>query len=186
MFTVCDEKWKVSGRITVEVALLLPTIVFLLVWLVFFMVFLLDMSILKSEVIRLADETSVIWDKDGELETGRYEQTITENSIEGLLSAADIKGLENDAVARLKERMKKRLMMTSSKSLHVDIGSKNVTVRGTVSFHLPFPDSGFLELHGLQFTGKAVAPVNNWQEYLWVSSAAEDALTQKRNKAADK
>lgn len=156
----------IKGHITVEMALILPLLIFLIVWLVFFMIFLMDMSVVKSEVIRISDEASMIWDKKGELETGRYQLPSKASVISGVFTGGKSGGIQGKAVSRLKKRVRERLVMTSCKDIKVKVGASKVTARGSVRFRWPFPGYKPAKGGGFTFTGKAVAPVNNWEELL--------------------
>ena len=57
---------------TVEAACIVPIILMIIVIEIFFGIFLIDMSSVKSETIRLADETADVWKTDGNLIDGTY------------------------------------------------------------------------------------------------------------------
>ena len=60
------------GMMTVEAACIVPIILMIIVIEIFFGIFLIDMSVVKSETIRLADETADVWKTDGNLIDGTY------------------------------------------------------------------------------------------------------------------
>ena len=60
------------GMMTVEAACIVPSILMIIVIEIFFGIFLIDMSSVKSETIRLADETADVWKTDGNLIDGTY------------------------------------------------------------------------------------------------------------------
>lgn len=60
------------GMMTVEAACIVPIILMIIVIEIFFGIFLIDMSSVKSETIRLADETADVWKTDGNLIDGTY------------------------------------------------------------------------------------------------------------------
>ena len=139
MFKMFKGKRKISGHITVEVALLLPIIVFLIVWLVFFMVFLLDMAVVKSEVIRVSDEAAAIWDKDGDLPTGKYEISKKQSGLSAIFSSGKAGNVQGKALSRLKKRVRTRLMLTSSHGQKVNVGRSKVSAQVSVRFSWPYP-----------------------------------------------
>ena len=60
------------GMMTVEAACIVPIILMIIVIEIFFGIFLIDMSSVKGETIRLADETADVWKTDGNLIDGTY------------------------------------------------------------------------------------------------------------------
>ena len=56
------------GMMTVEAACIVPIILMIIVIEIFFGIFLIDISSVKSETIRLADETADVWKTDGNLD----------------------------------------------------------------------------------------------------------------------
>ena len=60
------------GMMTVEAACIVPIILMIIVIEIFFGIFLIDISSVKSETIRLADETADVWKTDGNLIDGTY------------------------------------------------------------------------------------------------------------------
>ena len=172
MFKMCKRRREVSGHIIVEMAVLLPIIVLFMVWMVFFMVFLLDMAVVKSEVIRISDEAAAIWDKDGDLPTGKYKLS-SKSFLSDILSENRGKNREK-ASARLTGRMKARLMLTKASVRKVSVGRRKVMAQASVRFRSPFSGGYAGVLHGLEFTGKGVAPADDWKEELRSASAERE------------
>lgn len=175
-FGMRQKKWKVSGHITLEVAVLLPIIVLLMVWLVYFMIFLLDMAVVKSEVIRISDEAAAIWDKDGDLPTGEYKLPSRKTIFSGFVSGAKSNKVQGKASSRLKKRIRDRLSLTKPRGQKVSVGSGNVTAQVSVSFSWPFSSAIVDYLHGLQFTGRGMAPVDDWKDQMRAASAYSELL----------
>lgn len=171
MRAMCKKGRGVEGHIIVETALILPLILWLMVWLVFFIIFVLDMSVVKSEAIRVSNETAAVWDRDGDLVTGRFKIPAKGGFLLGQSFAKSRKGLQGRAVSRLKKRIRERTMLTSCRDIKVAIGREKVVVSGTVSFHWPLPANAFVSLHGFKFTGKAASGVNDWEDQLRAAAA---------------
>ena len=176
MFRMCREKQRVSGHIVLEVAILLPLIVLYMVWLVFFMIFLLDMAVVKSEVIRISDEAAVIWDKDGDLPTGKYKLPSKSSFFSGIVSSGKGGKVQGKASSRLKTRIRDRLSLTSCHGQKVRIGSGKVTAQASVRFSWPFSVAIADNLSGPTFTGRGVSPVNDWKDELRSASALKELL----------
>ena len=60
------------GMMTVEASVVVPIILIIVVTEFFFGLFLIDMSVVKSETMRLADEAADVWKTDGKLADGTY------------------------------------------------------------------------------------------------------------------
>ncbi|MBR0410228.1 MAG: hypothetical protein IJI25_04375 [Eubacterium sp.] len=172
MWKMCHEQRKISGRITLEAALLIPAVILWMAGLVLFMVFLLDMSVVKSEAIRIADEAAMMMDKEGDLETGEYKinrkKTIYRSAAPGLGTGR----IRKSGSARFQKRIRERLVIASCTGTEVTPGLSFVRASGTVSYRRSF--SGELPgglSKGSRFTGKAAAPVNDWESLLWKASA---------------
>lgn len=168
MRKMCDEQWEISGRITLEAALLMPAIIFWIVGLVLFMVFLLDMSIVKSEAIRIADEAAMMMDKDGNLETGEYKINRGKTIY---LKAAPFLGngrIRKSGSERFHKRVQERLVISSCRKTDVKPGISCIRTSGTVFYRQSFPGKILAGIcKSSQFTGKAAAPVNDWEILLW-------------------
>lgn len=61
-----------KGMMTVEASVVVPIILIIVVAEFFFGLFLIDMSVVKSETMRLADEAADVWKTDGKLADGTY------------------------------------------------------------------------------------------------------------------
>ena len=61
-----------KGMMTVEASVVVPIILIIVVTEFFFGLFLIDMSVVKSETMRLADEAADVWKTDGKLADGTY------------------------------------------------------------------------------------------------------------------
>ncbi|MBQ9155548.1 MAG: hypothetical protein IJ137_02065 [Eubacterium sp.] len=171
MLAMCSKKRQVGGMVTVELAVILPGLILLLVWLVFFMFFLLDMAIVKSEVIRLSDEAAMLGNKDGNPETGVYPQSLLKDRA-GAWTTLGYEGVSEERVSsRLKERLNERLTLTRCSETSVHIGSQKITVSGSLRFRSPLSGIGYAPSYGFQFKGDGQAPVNNWEEWLRVLAA---------------
>lgn len=66
-----------KGMMTVEASVVVPIILIIVVAEFFFGLFLIDMSVVKSETMRLADEAADVWKTDGKLADGTYKSRLT-------------------------------------------------------------------------------------------------------------
>ena len=162
---MCSREWQIEGRATVEVALLFPTIFFLILWLCYFMLFMLDMSIAKSEAIRIADEAAAVGERDGQLETGRFKLSSGSSLLAFITSYRNKGQAESKAKTRLKKRMKERLVMTSPRKVDVGIGKK-VRAQAGVRFSLPHPGLRISGGAGFTFLARAVSPADDWEDQM--------------------
>lgn len=182
MFKMRSKKWKISGQIIVETAVLLPAIILWIVWLTFFMIFMLDMAVVKGECIRLADEGAMLWNKDGNLETGEYKISEGRKSLlEGFLGSGGKNKVLNRGRKRLGSRINNRIVLTSCGNVRMTVGSKNAISSAEVYFCWPFSGKRITGVSGLGFTGKARAPVNNWEDFLRIAKARVHFKTDKNN-----
>ena len=72
-----------KGMMTVEASVVVPIILIIVVAEFFFGLFLIDMSVVKSETMRLADEAADVWKTDGKLADGTYksQQVLVQASV---------------------------------------------------------------------------------------------------------
>ena len=101
------------GMMTVEAACIVPIILMIIVIEIFFGIFLIDMSSVKSETIRLADETADVWKTDGNLIDGTYKPQQLLSRNKNFLRHNNRGQLIGKAKARLTKRISTRLSGTT-------------------------------------------------------------------------
>ncbi|MCD8019310.1 MAG: hypothetical protein LUF92_06910 [Clostridiales bacterium] len=157
---------RTDGMMTVEVSFIVPMISCIIVGFIFVLLFFLDISVAKSEAMRIADETAAAWKTDGDLVTGDYEpKELLSRSIY-FLTKNNRADLVSEAESRMSERINTRLSVMKLSESNVSIQSK--MVKATVSLSFRWPLSWMEQLMGdsLSFSCEAKAPVDNWQDML--------------------
>ena len=123
-----------KGMMTVEASVVVPIILIIVVTEFFFGLFLIDMSVVKSETMRLADEAADVWKTDGKLADGTFLQ---KNRRGQLISKTRL---------RLQKRIATRLNIASLDSYKVSISGDKVLVQASVRLGNPL-------LGGRKYTG---------------------------------
>ena len=128
-----------KGMMTVEASVVVPIILIIVVTEFFFGLFLIDMSVVKSETMRLADEAADVWKTDGKLADGTYksQQLLQKNRRGQLISKTRL---------RLQKRIAARLNIASLDSYKVSISGDKVLVQASVRLGNPL-------LGGRKYTG---------------------------------
>ena len=128
-----------KGMMTVEASVVVPIILIIVVAEFFFGLFLIDMSVVKSETMRLADEAADVWKTDGKLADGTYksQQLLQKNRRGQLISKTRL---------RLQKRIATRLNIASLDSYKVSISGDKVLVQASVRLGNPL-------LGGRKYTG---------------------------------
>ena len=114
-----------KGMMTVEASVVVPIILIIVVTEFFFGLFLIDMSVVKSETMRLADEAADVWNF---LQKNRRGQLISKTRL------------------RLQKRIATRLNIASLDSYKVSISGDKVLVQASVRLGNPL-------LGGRKYTG---------------------------------
>ena len=120
-----------KGMMTVEASVVVPIILIIVVAEFFFGLFLIDMSVVKSEIMRLADEAADVWKTYGNknfLQKNRRGQLISKTRL------------------RLQKRIATRLNIASLDSYKVSISGDKVLVQASVRLGNPL-------LGGRKYTG---------------------------------
>lgn len=154
------------GMMTVEAAVIIPVVSFLLVGIVFLFLFFLDMSVVKSEATRIAGEAAAAWKTDGSLITGEYDEKglLTRNIY--FLVTGSRKALAAEAEQRMTERANERLLITKVNQSSVTINMQRVKAEAELYFRWPL--RGVEKMLGqlLSFSCTVVSPVDSWEEQL--------------------
>lgn len=169
------ERWNQKGMITVEAAFLVPGLLLIIVWLVYFMLFLLDMSVVKSETRRIANEAAVVWKTDGELVDGSYDaDALLSRPIRFLLWGGKGEWKEK-GVNRGNRRIRSRLSVAELSHVEIKLSGDRVKVSGTVKMNGAFSqvaqDWG---MEALTFTGTSCRKIENWEEWLRAAACLEE------------
>lgn len=132
-----DRLLNEKGMVTVEVAVIVPMLTLLTVGLIFFILFLLDMSVVKSESQRIADETAAAWRTEGDLATGDYplNQLLQKPLTKMVIRENEL--LKDRAVSRLKRRILARTCLVRNVEVDVHVSGFCVCTLCRVGFHIP-------------------------------------------------
>lgn len=151
---------------TVEAAVIVPMVCLILISIVFLFLFFVDMAAAKSEIMRIASETSASWKTEGNLSTGKYdpEELLSRNVY--YLVTGDTKELIAEAEKRLQMRMNERLLVTKPDYSTVDIGLWRVTARTELQFQWPLRSIEKIMGKWSSFSCSIVSPVDCWEEQL--------------------
>ena len=155
-----------EGMMTVEAAVIVPAISFILVGVVFLFLFFLDMSVAKSEAMRIAGETAAAWKTNASLVTGEYEvNSLLSRNVYFLITGSRGK-LEEEAEQRLTERIRERLLITRMNRISVTINMQRVKAEAGLRFRWPL--RGVEDMMGnlLSFSCSVISPVDSWEEQL--------------------
>ena len=135
-----------KGMMTVEASVVVPIILIIVVTEFFFGLFLIDMSVVKSETMRLADEAADVWKTDGKLADGTYksQQLLLRNK--NFLQKNRRGQLISKTRLRLQKRIATRLNIASLDSYKVSISGDKVLVQASVRLGNPL-------LGGRKYTG---------------------------------
>lgn len=152
---------------TVEASLVVPIILFIVVTELFFGLFLIDMSVAKSESIRLADETADVWKTDGKLADGTYKsgQLLLRNK--NFLRNGNREQLISKAKVRLRKRITARLNIALLDSYKVTISGNKIIVQVSLRFGNLFRGGRkYTGISGWRFQCEGKADINNEEELL--------------------
>lgn len=155
-----------KGMTTVEAVVIVPAISFILVGVVFLFLFFLDMSVVKSEAMRIAGETAAAWKTDASLVTGEFEaDTLLSRDIYFLIIGGRDR-LQSAAEQRMKDRIRERLLITRLNESSVTINMQKVKAEAGLYFRWPL--RGVEEFMGnlLSFSCSVISPVDSWEEQL--------------------
>lgn len=135
-----------KGMMTVEASVVVPIILITVVTEFFFGLFLIDMSVVKSETMRLADEAADVWKTDGKLADGTYksQQLLLRNK--NFLQKNRRGQLISKTRLRLQKRIATRLNIALLDSYKVSISGDKVLVQASVRLGNPL-------LGGRKYTG---------------------------------
>lgn len=152
--------------ITVEMAALIPFISLILVGIVFLFLFFLDISVAKSEAMRIADEAAATWKTNGNLVTGEYqEKELLSRKIDFLWNTKNNTFLRK-AEKRLADRITERLLIATLYKSDVSMGMQNIKAEVQLTFQWPLKQLELFIGTPKTFCCLITAPVDNWQEWL--------------------
>ncbi|MDD7114719.1 MAG: hypothetical protein PUH88_09705 [Lachnospiraceae bacterium] len=156
-----------AGKITIEVSIIVPVISIILVGVVFLLLFFLDMSVVKSETVRISNEVASCWKADADLSTGDYaEEKLLKREVYFLVKNKR-KALINRAEKRLEQRLKERLVVTGIKNKSVKLQIDRVVTSATIHFLWPLNNiTDYMGTEELVFTCRSISPVENREEKL--------------------
>lgn len=153
--------------ITVEAALLAPGLLLCIIWILYMMLFLLDMSVVKSETRRIADEAAAVWKTDGSLVDGTYEENeLLSRPMLFLLQGGRGEWKDRSA-SRGSRRIRGRLSIAKPGKMEVRLEKNRVKVCGTVQMNDPFSRAARQwGMGALSFTATSCRTIENWEEWL--------------------
>ena len=155
------------GVMTVEAACIVPIILMIISIEIFFDIFLIDMSSVKSETIRLADETADVWKTDGNLIDGTYKPQQLLSRNKNFLRHNNRGQLIGKAKARLTKRISTRLSGTTLCKNGVSFSGDKVSASASIRFLIPVWGSReYTGTAGWTFTCKEKAVISNEEELL--------------------
>lgn len=156
-----------KGMMTVEAAVIVPIILIIIVTQIFFSIFLIDMSVAKSEALRLADEAAVVWKTDGKLEHGDYDSQKLINRNKNFLRQKGRSSLISKTRARMKKRTLSRLNEASLKNCQAGIRGDKVYTQISLRYGSPLLGSKrYTGISGWTFQCKGTAVISNEEELL--------------------
>lgn len=156
-----------KGMMTVEAAVIVPIILMIIVTQIFFSLFLIDMSVAKSESLRLADEAAAVWKTDGKLVDGDYisQKLISRNK--NFLRQRGRSSLISKTKARLKKRILSRLNKSSLKICQASIRGDKVYTQISLQYGSPLRGSKkYAGISGWVFQCKGTAVISNEEELI--------------------
>lgn len=156
-----------QGMMTVEAALIVPIILIIVMIQIFFCLFLIDMSVAKSETLRLADETADIWKTDGKLSDGTYKPEQLLSRSRRFLCKNNRSQLTAKAKTRLANRISSRLNRASLSESKVSIVGDKVSANAALHLAVPIWGSRkYAGIAGWTFRCKGRAVLSNEEEIL--------------------
>lgn len=156
-----------KGMMTVEASVVVPIILIIVVTEFFFGLFLIDMSVVKSETMRLADEAADVWKTDGKLADGTYksQQLLLRNK--NFLQKNRRGQLISKTRLRLQKRIATRLNIASLDSYKVSISGDKVLVQASVRLGNPLLGGRkYTGIKGWIFKCEGKADITNEEELL--------------------
>lgn len=157
---------KQDGMMTIEAAVIVPIICFVLIGIIFLFLFFVDMAVTQSEGMRIVSETSASWKTDGSLITGEYDSgdLLTRNIY--FLIDGKRKDLALEAEKRLKSRLTERLLVTKIDDTTVNVELWRVTARMKLHFQWPLRSVEKIMGKWLSFSCTVVSSTDCWEEQL--------------------
>lgn len=156
-----------EGMMTVEAAAIVPILLIIVIVQVLFSLFLIDMSVAKSEALRIAEETSAAWKTDARLADGSFESKQLISRNKNFLRQRDRSKLNTRAESRLRKRVLNRLNTASLSRYGVSIKGERVCTQVSVRYAVPFGGGKrYTEISGWTFTCKGKADIGNEEELL--------------------
>lgn len=155
----------VQGMITVEASVIVSIILIIIAVYLFFSLFVIDMSVAKSETLRLADEAAAVWKTEGNLSDGEYNpyQLIKRNK--SFLWQKSRASLASKTKARLQKRTSARLMVSSLKGCKINILGDRVRVQMSLIYKSPILGSRkYAGIAGWTFQSNVKADIGNEEE----------------------
>lgn len=151
------------GMMAVEAACIVPIILMIIVIEIFFGIFLIDMSSVKGETIRLAD----VWKTDGNLIDGTYKPQQLLSRNKNFLRHNNRGQLIGKAKARLTKRISTRLSGTALCKSGVSFSGDKVSASASIRFLIPVWGSRkYTGTAGWTFICKEKAVISNEEEIL--------------------
>lgn len=159
-----------EGMMTIEVSVILPMLCLLIAGAVFFVLFLLDMSVVKSETQRIANEAAAVWKTEGQLAGGEYVFEKLEQRSPAKLMVRNNEALMKQAKRRLQSRIMRRTCLVKSVETQVQIRGNDVY--GTCRIHFAVPlskASGYFLRDSWSYRCRSRAHIDDIQEKLRAS-----------------
>lgn len=156
-----------KGMMTVEASVIVPVILMITVVQIFFSLFLIDMSVAKSEALRIAEETAAVWKTDGNLTDGSYisQQLIRRNK--NFLRQKSRRKLTNKASTRLQRRISSGLNVASVELCRTKLQGDRIYTKVSLHYKSPFPGSRkYAGIAGWSFACNGIADVCKEEEIL--------------------
>lgn len=155
----------VQGMMTVEASVIVSIILIIIAVYLFFSLFVIDMSVAKSETLRLADEASAVWKTEGNLVDGEYDSYQLIKRNKSFLWKKSRDSLASKAKSRLQKRTSARLMVSSLKGCKVNIFGDRVRVQMSLSYKSPILGSRkYAGIAGWIFQSNVKADIGNEEE----------------------
>ncbi len=163
-------EWKNSGMMTVEAAFIVPILMFIIIGILLLMFFILDMSVVKSETMRIAMEAADSWKTDGEAITGDYQDEVLFSRPLLYAITGKHSNVLSTAQKRLTPRIQERLVWARYESSSVKASGTRVTVKANLV--LPIKVGGIQKWTGmsqLKFQAESAAMLDNRTEYIRIA-----------------
>ena len=155
------------GMMTVEASFIVPILLIIIMIPLFFNLFLIDMSVAKSETLRLADEAADVWKTNGKLVDGTYQSRQLLSRDRNFLRHNNRSQLTGQVRVRLNKRISSRLNGASLKESSAGISGDTVSVGATVCYTVPLLGSRrYTGISGWKFHCKSRAVLSNEEELL--------------------